>query len=158
MSKRNVLLVTHNFSELKSLSKNARNRSSLKVLLIRYISSRARCIALIRIMNLSLVFSSLDLMPEINFLCQLLYFRTTCIDPNVLTTFLKLSSHLATPFNNNQIHTKPNLYLPTHVRVDYGYNSEHQKIYLPVIYNIVMNNHLRDVCVLAQSYMYLNKH
>ena len=36
MSNRNVLLAIHNFSEVKSLANNAKIRSSLKLLLIRY--------------------------------------------------------------------------------------------------------------------------
>ena len=37
MSKRDVLLVIHNFSELKSLANNAKIRPSLKFLLIQYL-------------------------------------------------------------------------------------------------------------------------
>ena len=40
MSKQNVLLAIHNFSEMESLANNAKIRSSLKFLLIRCISEK----------------------------------------------------------------------------------------------------------------------
>ena len=52
MSKRDVLLPIHNFSDLKSLANNAKIRSSLKILLIWYRSNESARRQMCQISNL----------------------------------------------------------------------------------------------------------